>query len=217
MQQLKLAFFLLFSWVLPALSVGKVTYYVQSLNPKSPCPGYPCKTLKYYFDNSDDLFYSGQHSTTMIFLEGNHVSDCSREELYAGTKFEMIGEYPDTVVYCMVVHFRNVLKLNIQQLKLVDCRARITPTELSSLISSVQVQISSVIVESSLIYVTDIAQVHIGNTSMELSSINIKGSTIIIEMKTCTFHNGFVTLRKTSTPNVTMEDCILVNNTFFSV
>ena len=215
MQQLKLALFLL---VLPTLglSVRKVTYYVQSRNPQSPCPGYPCETLRYYFGNSDDLF-SGQRNITMIFLKGNHLADCSYSEklrLYVGPQLEMIGNYEDTTIYCMRVYFRKVLKLHIQQLKLVDCRAEITPIELSSFISSSQVQISSVIMESGLISVTSIAQVCIGNTTMELSTLNIERSTTV-DVNACTFHHGFITLQDNVTPNVTMDNCMLVTNTLF--
>ena len=215
MQQLKLVFLsLLLSGILPASSSEKITYYVQSRNPQSRCPGPPCKTLMYYFDNSDSLI--GRHSVTIVFLKGTHRLDCNGDEqrLYTGPNFEMIGEYTDTAVYCMTVHFSHVFKLHIQQLKLVDSRLLITPTGLSSLISSTWVQISSIIMKSGVIQVTEIAQVHMVNISMEWSSLNIERAATI-DMNTGSFHRGFVTLQKSRTPNVTMEDCTFVSNTLF--
>ncbi len=211
MQQLKLVLLLLLSGI---LLVSSVTYYVQSRNPQSRCPDRPCNTLRYYFDNSDSLI--GRHSVTMVFLRGNHGLDCGGDEqrLIAGPNLEMIGEHTDTVIYCMTVHFSHVFKLHIQQLKLVDFRVRITPTGRISLLSSTQVQILSVKVESGVIEVTEIAQVRIGNISMERSSLNIKRATTI-DMNTGLFHHGFITLQKSRTPNVTMEDCTLVTNTLY--
>ena len=165
MQQLKLVFLsLLLSGILPwpaSSSFEGVTYYVQSDNPQSQCPDYPCKRLSYYFDNSDRLISNGRHSITMIFLKGDHlhVPHCGGilSKLNASPNLEIIGEYTDTVIYCMVVHFRRVFKLHIQQLKLVDCRVQITPIGRSSLISSTQVQIFSVKMKNGVIEVTDIA------------------------------------------------------------
>ena len=149
----------------------------------------------------------------MILLKGNHLPGCGGIlKLNASPNFEMIGGHTDTVIYCMAVHFRCVFKLHIQQLKLVDCRVRITPIGWSSLISSTQVQIFSVKMNSGVIEVTDIAQVCIGNISMEWSTLNFERATAI-DVNTGSFHRGFVTLRNNRMPNVTMEDCTLVSNT----
>ena len=218
---MKLVVFLLLSELLSTLSV-EVIYYVRSFNPQSPCRGYPCETLQYYLDNSDELINRRNGSITMIFLKGDHApaAKCSNSELrlYASPQLEMIGESTavDTTIHCMRVHFINVFKLHIQQLMLEDCRVWITPTDLSSFISSSQLQISYVIAEHSEIYIDDIARVHIGNTSMERSCLDIEGidSSMIVDVNTCTFHHGSITLQKIKTPNKTMEDCVLVNNTF---
>ena len=212
MQQLKLVFLsLLLCGVLPwsaSSSSGGVIHYVHSW-----CPGYHCETLSYYLDNSDRLI-NGWHSVTMIFLEGNHVHRCSRPlNLNVSPNFEMIGKYTDTVtIYCMAVDFRHVFKLHIQQLKLVNCRVRFIPMGQSSLISSTQVQIFSVKMNSGVIEVTDIAQVRIGNISMAWSTLNFERATTI-DVNTGLFHHGFVTLQNSRMPNVTMEDCIFVSNT----
>ena len=159
----------------------------------------------------------------MIFLKGDHapVANCSRGSLrlYAGPQLEIIGESTAaaTTIHCMRVHFINVFKLYIQQLTLEDCKVWITPIDSSSLISSSQVQISYLIAEGSEIHVDDVARVYIGNSSMEQSCLEIEGFVnsvhIVIDVNTCTFRHGSITLQKTRTPNVMMEDCTLVNNT----
>ena len=152
----------------------------------------------------------------MLFLKGNHGTLCfgGMVTLFA-RRMEMIGEHTDTTVHCMKVHFRNVIKLQIQQLKMSSWVARITPVVLPSLNLTPLLHISSVRVESdSIINIIDMADVHIGNTSIEQSSLTIEDSvTSAIGMDTCVFHHSTVTFLRTKTANVTMKDCVFVNNT----
>ena len=152
----------------------------------------------------------------MLFLKGNHGNVCFGGIVtLSARRIEMIGEHTDTTVHCMKVHFRNVISLQIWQLKMSSWIARITPVVLPSLDLTSQLHISSVIVESgSTINVIDIADVHIGNTSIEQSYLTIEDSvTSAIGMDTCVFRHGIVTFLKTKTANVTMKDCVFVNNT----
>ena len=230
MQKLKLAsLFLVLSvrWLLSqALGTDEtLIYYVQPDTPglESLCPGHPCKTLSYYFDNAEEWINSQrQSSITMIFLRGVHIPRHSEGSvrLFSGPRLELVGEDLDidnTIVCCMKIKLSNVLELHIQRLKLVDCQVWITPTGLSSIISYSNINVSSLLVENSLIKVIDIALVHIWNTSMELSTFIIQGSDIStnINVSTCTFRHGFVTIENTETFNVTMADCMLISNPLF--
>ena len=207
----------LLSGVLLASSTEEVTYYVRPLNQESPCPGRPCETIWYYFDNSNHLINSEQRSIVMLFLKGNHGNDCfgGMVTLTART-MEMIGEHRDTTtVYCMKVHFKDVIRLQIRQLKMSSWIARITPVVLPSLNLTPQLHISSVTVESgSAITVLDIAYVHVENTSVEQSYLTIKDSaTSTIRVDTCVFCHGIIAFRRTKTANVTIKDSVFVNNT----
>ena len=74
MKILSILFYFLLQDIFPVIPATGIVYYVMPTSPNTTnCPGQPCQTLQYYFENVDTAV-NNQKNVTMIFMSGTHTT-----------------------------------------------------------------------------------------------------------------------------------------------
>ena len=217
---------LVFETIFVVLSNGEVTYYVATSKSISTCPGQPCKKLLDYINNAEE-FFNQEESITMKFSTGIHYVDCFERgtTMISTPRIAMVGEgLYATRVYCMNVHFNNIVKLYIRQLEMSVWNLTVTPAS-SKLQAAIhrhiqtELWILSVKMDRgvSSVTVSDLTSVHVRNTTGTNHTLIVRGpSTKMVELSKCTFRDGIRTMfSNMKDASVTVRDCAFVNNPVF--
>ena len=218
---------LVFETIFAAFSAEQTTYYVVNRQFESTClPDQTCKHLRHYIDNGDKFFDRHYNSITMKFTAGIHSSYCFESETItiSTPNFELTGEGPEvTQVYCLDVHFNNIMNLRISRMRVSVWNLTVTAASFKTQQMAGRLQtelwILSVIMNegTSSVAVSDITNIYLQNTTAIQTYFTLQGSCVrTVELRGCTFHSGIrTTFAGAPNTTITVTDCVFVNSPVF--
>ena len=189
MKTLNYLFYFLLQDILLIPATGIVYYVKPSSSDTVKCPGQPCHTLQYYFENVSAAI-NQQNNVTMIFVSGTHTVNLNVPVEITVPVMNMNRESQGVVVVntgSPPLIFSNFTELSLSNIEITCWDLKVQNTNTS--------QISQFLMSSVKVY--SFFDISTTNTSFRFDS--------------CEFQNGtlFIDVRKSS---VTMENCTLIKN-----
>ena len=205
--------------VLFTTSPGKgVMYYVKpspsSSSLATKCPGQPCETLQYYFDNLESAI-NQQKNVTMIFLKGTHTTNLTDKTISVTVpELTMKGKSQNVTMNCLIkytckIEFgkSNVYLENIVIRWWYLATTGVSDTPMMPKINSAKFAMSSVKLDRSIVFLFR-TEAFVQHTIMESGSLYANFSSI-------TFRNMFqrnAYLVLFNGLSATLENCTLINS-----